>query len=79
MNIPTGGYFLWLEFESTFDANKLYHFALERGVSIAPGSMFSTSSQFNHAFRLNSSFQWNSRTEKGIEIIGEGCRKLRRK
>ena len=79
VNIPTGGYFLWLEFESTFDANKLYHFALERGVSIAPGSMFSTSSQFNHAFRLNSSFQWNSRIEKGIEIIGEGCRKLRRK
>ena len=48
-------------------------------MSIAPGAMFSTSSQFNHAFRLNSSFQWNGQTEKGMQIIGEGCRKLRRK
>lgn len=79
VNIPVGGYFLWLEFEPSFDANSLYHFALERGVSIAPGAMFSTSSQFNHAFRLNSSFQWNGQTEKGMQIIGEGCRKLRRK
>ncbi|HHR6019956.1 TPA: PLP-dependent aminotransferase family protein, partial [Providencia alcalifaciens] len=76
VNTPKGGYFLWLEFEPPFNALQLYQLALKEGISIAPGSMFSTSDQFNHAFRLNASFTWNDRLEQAMKVLGRLCYRL---
>ncbi|SUC31614.1 Uncharacterized HTH-type transcriptional regulator ydcR [Providencia rettgeri] len=73
VNTPKGGYFLWLEFEPPFNAIRLYQLALKEGISIAPGSMFSTSDQFNHAFRLNASFTWSERVEEAMKTLGRLC------
>lgn len=78
VNCPQGGYFLWLEFEPPFDAVKLYRMALNEQISIAPGSMFSTSDQFNHAFRLNCSFEWNERLENAMKVLGQLCHVLKK-
>lgn len=76
VNTPKGGYFLWLEFEPPFNAVRLYQLALKEGISIAPGSMFSTSDQFNHAFRLNTSFTWNEQLEQAMKTLGRLCYSL---
>lgn len=76
VNTPKGGYFLWLEFEPPFNAVRLYQLALTQGISIAPGSMFSTSDQFNHAFRLNCSFTWSAQLEEAMKILGRLCHQL---
>ncbi|MCC8465695.1 aminotransferase-like domain-containing protein [Photorhabdus bodei] len=73
VNRPKGGYFLWLEFEPLFNAQRLYQLALAEGISIAPGSMFCTSEQFNHAFRLNASFDWNQEMERAMQTLGNIC------
>ncbi len=76
VNSPKGGYFLWLEFEPPFNAVRLYQLALKEGISIAPGSMFSTSNQFNHAFRLNFSFAWSDQLEEAMKTLGRLCHLL---
>src|SRR6201999_114485 len=38
---PTGGFVLWVELATGFDAIGLQRRALERGIAIAPGSIFS--------------------------------------
>ncbi|AJJ11394.1 aminotransferase class I and II family protein [Yersinia rohdei] len=68
---PAGGYFLWLELERPFNASELYRRALEQGVSIAPGRMFTTGNQFDHCFRLNASFAWSEQSEKAIQILAQ--------
>ncbi|MDR0217278.1 MAG: PLP-dependent aminotransferase family protein [Enterobacteriaceae bacterium] len=76
VNSTRGGYFIWLEFETPFSANRLYQLALAKGISIAPGSMFSTSSQFDHAFRLNTSFAWNETQAAAMKTLGSLCHML---
>ena len=43
MSSPAGGYVLWIELPPKVDAMRLYQLALERGITIGPGHMFSTS------------------------------------
>ena len=50
---PQGGYFLWLELPRTVDALLLHRQALEQGISIAPGPIFSAKREFGHCIRLN--------------------------
>src|SRR5438067_2280474 len=38
---PRGGYFLWVELPKSVDALRLHRGALEEGISVAPGPMFS--------------------------------------
>ncbi|MBD2801038.1 PLP-dependent aminotransferase family protein [Xenorhabdus sp. M] len=73
VNKARGGYFLWLEFEPPFSSSRLYQMALAKNISIAPGSMFSTSSQFDHAFRLNASFAWNETQASAMKDLGNMC------
>jgi len=50
---PQGGYFLWLELPSKVDVLRLHRQALEQGISIAPGPIFSAKREFGHCLRLN--------------------------
>ncbi|MBI2278289.1 MAG: PLP-dependent aminotransferase family protein [Dechloromonas sp.] len=50
---PQGGYFLWLELPPQVDALILHQQALARGISTAPGPIFSAQKEFAHYLRLN--------------------------
>lgn len=65
-----GGYFLWVEMPSQIDATILYEQALSKNIGIAPGKMFAPNNTFNHCFRLNASFECNSRVEDAIKTLG---------
>ena len=68
---PNGGYFLWIELAPPFNSRELYSRALNQGVSIAPGRMFTTGNLFDHCFRLNASFAWTTQSEQAIKILAQ--------
>lgn len=70
------GYFLWLELPPELDAGELSQRALAHQVSIAPGKMFSTSREPTPFFRINASWQWGEREERGVILLGKIIREM---
>ncbi|AYD67078.1 PLP-dependent aminotransferase family protein [Achromobacter sp. B7] len=71
---PQGGFFLWVELPAAVDALALHRDALARGISVAPGPIFSASSQFASALRLNYGHPWDAAHEDAIRVLGELAR-----
>lgn len=65
---PTGGFVLWIEMPRHVDALEVYSKALQEGITLAPGHLFSTSPRFKHFIRLNTAY-WSPRVERAIETI----------
>ncbi|WOD41559.1 PLP-dependent aminotransferase family protein [Nodosilinea sp. E11] len=71
MTRPSGGHVLWLEMPEGFDSMRLYREALERGIAIAPGVMFSASGQgYGNCFRLNTAVPWTEAIEQAMQTLG---------
>ncbi len=75
MTRPPGGFILWVEMPAGTDAIRLYHRALECGISIVPGPLFSLSSKYGNHIRLSAA-QWDERIERGIRTLGELAHEL---
>jgi DNA-binding transcriptional MocR family regulator len=75
---PDGGYFLWVELPGGVDAIELHARALEHGISVAPGPIFSARKDRTSAIRLNYGHPWTSRLEAAMETIGRLVGKLAR-
>jgi DNA-binding transcriptional MocR family regulator len=67
---PKGGYVLWVELPGGVEAMALYARALEEGITIGPGNMFSARGSFNHFIRLNYSYPWTPRIEAAVKRLG---------
>jgi DNA-binding transcriptional MocR family regulator len=68
---PAGGYFLWLEFSEAVNAMELHRLAIEQGVSLAPGPIFSATHAFGNCIRLNFGHPWNQKIDDAIRVLGE--------
>jgi len=68
---PDGGYFTWVELPRHVDSLRLFEAALERGISFAPGPMFSASGEFRHHIRLNYGYPWSPEIERAMATLGE--------
>jgi DNA-binding transcriptional MocR family regulator len=68
---PQGGFVIWIEFPAAIDGNILYRQALQYGISIAPGTMFSATGRYRNFIRLNCAVPWDTRTEKSIARLGQ--------
>jgi len=68
---PGGGQVMWLEMPPGLDSGELYRQALERQISIAPGTMFSPTRKFRNNIRLNCGVAWNERTERALATLGK--------
>jgi len=67
---PTGGYFVWLQLPPSVDALVLHQQALDQGISIAPGPIFSPQHGFGNCLRLNYGHTWDKRTEAALAVLG---------
>ncbi|WP_321855723.1 PLP-dependent aminotransferase family protein [Burkholderia cenocepacia] len=67
---PRGGYFLWIELPPHMDAMHLFDDAMENGVSIAPGPIFSATGGFRRYLRLNYGRPWTPAVEHALETLG---------
>jgi DNA-binding transcriptional MocR family regulator len=68
---PEGGYFLWVELPREVNALRVHRQALARGISIAPGPIFSAQHGFQNFIRLNYGHPWTAKFEKGLASLGK--------
>ena len=66
---PEGGYVLWIELPDNIDTVALAEKAIKKGISIAPGPMFSATQKYRNCMRLSCGVVWNRQTEKALETL----------
>lgn len=67
---PTGGYFMWVGLPDQVDALKLHKMALDQGISIAPGPIFSAKREFANCIRLNYGYPDSVQQQAAIATLG---------
>jgi DNA-binding transcriptional MocR family regulator len=68
---PAGGYFLWVELPECVDSLVLYRQALQRGVGVAPGQLFSCDQRYSHHLRINHGHPGDRRFEQALSLLGD--------
>jgi DNA-binding transcriptional MocR family regulator len=68
---PLGGYLLWLEMPPKVDSLVVHKAALERGISVVPGSLFSPNASFSNCLRLNYGLEWTPAVDRGLVTLCE--------
>lgn len=68
---PEGGYFLWLELPEGCDTLALHREALARGISIAPGPIFSAQREFRNFVRLNFGHPDTEAKREAVRVLGD--------
>jgi len=76
ISTPTGGYVVWLELPEEIDSLNLYQQCLEKGISIAPGPLFTRKKELINYIRLNFSHQWTPSIEQAVRDVGSLARKM---
>ena len=72
---PEGGFTLWVELPEKIDTTRLHNEAVKKGITIAPGSVFSTTENFSHCLRLNTAF-WSEDYIWAVQHLGECAKRL---
>jgi len=67
---PAGGFILWVELPKACDTVAMFPRLIERGISIAPGPMFSASQRYRNCMRISVGHPWNERAEKALREVG---------
>ena len=73
---PVGGSVLWLELPETIAAEQLFDDAIEAGISITTGQIFSPSNRYSNFVRLSYGHPWNEQTENAIRWLGQRVTEL---
>jgi DNA-binding transcriptional MocR family regulator len=68
---PRGGFLLWVEMPPGKSALELHDRALARGVSVAPGPIFSAKQRFTSCIRVSCGFPWSEAIERGVRTLGQ--------
>jgi DNA-binding transcriptional MocR family regulator len=71
---PEGGHVLWVELPPNIDSIAYYKLALKKGVSVAPGPIFSATRRYSNFIRLNCAISWSNKVEKAIRTLGKLAR-----
>ena len=62
---------MWLDLGGEYDSQTLFLLALEVGISITPGLVFSASNKYKSCVRLSYGVQWNAQIEQAIVTLGK--------
>jgi DNA-binding transcriptional MocR family regulator len=73
---PRGGFLLWVEMPAGKSALELHARAGARGVSVAPGPIFSAKPRFANCVRLSCGFPWSDTIARAVRTLGEIAREL---
>ncbi len=72
---PRGGYFLWVECPPKVDSLDVHRRALDFGITVAPGPIFSARQQFRNHLRINTGHPWTDTTDDAIRQLGQLLRR----
>jgi len=67
---PSGAYIVWVEMPKGCDSVALFERLLERGITIAPGPMFSASQRYRNCMRLSIGQAWAEKHEQALREVG---------
>ena len=76
MTRPEGGAILWVQMPASVDALKLHEEALRRGISVAPGPIFSSSGRYRSCIRLNTGNPDLEQVEVAVRTLGTIAHRL---
>jgi DNA-binding transcriptional MocR family regulator len=66
---PEGGFVIWVELPPDVDSVVLTNDALDAGVSIAPGPIFSATGKYGNFIRLSCACEWDARVERAVATV----------
>ncbi len=67
---PVGASVLWLELPGNINSEEMFDDAIEAGISIAPGQIFSPSNRYTNCVRLSYGHPWSDKTEAALRWLG---------
>jgi len=73
---PAGAYIVWVELPKGCDTVLLFERLLERGITIAPGPMFSASQRYRNCMRLSVGQAWGEKHERALREVGRLAQEL---
>jgi len=68
---PQGGFLLWAELPAPIDSVDLHHRAIQSGISICPGVVFSATGKYRNCVRINCGLLWTPQVEQAIPTLGK--------
>ncbi len=68
---PQGGLTMWVALNPGIHTIKLYDLAIKKGISIAPGRMFTLQDQFENCLRLNIALPWTEELNLKLKLLGK--------
>lgn len=69
VSLPNGGLVLWLELPHGVDSMEMYRLALDEGITVAPGALFSFDDRYRNYARLNVGY-WSPEIEIAVATLG---------
>jgi DNA-binding transcriptional MocR family regulator len=73
---PVGGSVLWIELPRNVDSEALFDQAIEAGISIAPGLIFSPCRRYENFIRLSFGHPWSAEIEKSLHWLGQKVQEM---
>lgn len=70
LSVPEGGMLLWVELPAGVSGRAVFEQALERGIKLSPGSMFSNGRRFDHFVRLACGRPHTAAVEDALREVG---------
>lgn len=71
VSAPKGGLCLWVELDRRVDGVQLMRQAVERNISLVPGSFCTSTGEYDHCIRLNFGHSWSEKNEEAIAVLAE--------
>lgn len=68
---PQGGFLLWAELPEKIDSVDLHNKAMQAGISICPGIVFSATGKYRNCIRINCGLAWTPQVEQAIPMLGK--------
>lgn len=71
VSVPRGGLSVWIELPAEIDTLACYAPALEQGIVITPGPLFSLSGQYKNCLRISYAHPWESQRLAALDQLPE--------
>jgi DNA-binding transcriptional MocR family regulator len=68
---PQGGFLLWVQLPERIDSVEFHHRAIQSGISICPGVVFSATGKYRNCVRINCGLLWTPQVEQAIPTLGK--------
>jgi len=71
LNLPNGGLQLWVELPKDCSSSRVFDAALQEGILIAPGPLFSNGTRGDHFLRINCGWPYDDVIDAALKRLGQ--------